>query len=71
MIIKCMTITFYTSIVQLKGTSKDSNFRGFLIQARTVGDGSAVGSFDRGTLHKQVCTNEVCLNCVIKYVATS
>ena len=62
-----MTIAFYICLVQLRGTSKDSNFRGFLIQARTVVDGSAVGSFDNGTLYQQVCTNEVTINCVAQY----
>ena len=62
-----MTIAFYTCLVQLRGTSRDSNFRGFLIQARTVVDGSAVGSFDNGTLHQQVCTNEVSINYVAQY----
>ena len=51
------------SVVKLKGTSKDSDFTGFLIQARTVGDDSPVGTFDSGTLHKQVCTGKVCFNC--------
>ena len=62
-----MTIAFYTYLVQLRGTSRDSNFKGFLIQARTVVDGSAVGSFDSGTLHQQACTNEVSINCVAQY----
>ena len=49
-------------VVQLKGTPRNRNFRGFLIQARTVGDDSPVGSFNSGTLHQQVCTNNVSLN---------
>ena len=49
-------------IVLLSGTSLDRNFRGFLIQARTVGDNSSVGSFDSGILHQQVCSGNVCFN---------
>ena len=59
-----MTIAFYTCLVQLRGISRDINFRGFLIQARTVVDDSAVGSFNNGTLYQQACTNEVSINCV-------
>ena len=42
-------------------TSTNHSFRGFLIQARTASDGSAVGRFDSGAQHQQVCTNEVCI----------
>ena len=59
-----ITSTCYTYVVQLKGTSRNRNFRGFLIQARTVGDDSPVGSFNSGTSHKQVCTNNVSFNYV-------
>lgn len=45
--------------VKLSGTPLNQNFRGFLIQARTVGDNSSVGSFKNGSVCKQLCTNNV------------
>ena len=50
------------SAVRLRGTSVDRDFRGFIIQARTLADNSTVGSFNSGSLHQQVCSNNVCFN---------
>lgn len=54
-------MSVYSAVV-LSGSNTNSNFRGFLIQARTVADDSAVGTFfvtNSGGDHQTVCTARV------------
>ena len=51
------TYSYY--IVRLNGTSLDEDFRGFIIQARTVEDNTPVGSFNDRNSYHLACTNNV------------
>lgn len=53
---------FYYHIVLLYAGTTDPDFRGFVIQARTMADGSAVGTFTVGngvTDQRTACTDNV------------
>lgn len=56
--IKFYTLSFYGFTVVLSGTSENMDFRGFIIQARTVADGSPVGQFmtDNSTDQQPQCS---------------
>ena len=53
-------MSVYSAVV-LSGTNANEDFRGFLIQGRTMADGSPVGTFEIGsnTNQQTVCTGMV------------
>lgn len=55
-------LLFIYPIVILSGSSGNADFRGFLIQGRTMATNTAVGTFvDNGGDQRTACTNNVCV----------
>ena len=50
-----------TYAVMLSGGTTNTDFRGFIIQARTMADDSPVGEFMAGSNSQPQCTNDVCI----------
>ena len=50
-----------TYTVMLSGGTSNTDFRGFIIQARTMADNSPVGEFMAGSNSQPQCTSDVCI----------
>ena len=65
-----MHYSLFDFAVVLSGGMENTDFRGFIIQAQTVADGSPVGSFMGGTNSQPVCTDDVGLSWLNKLVTS-
>ena len=65
-----MRYSLFDFAVVLSGGMQDTDFRGFIIQARAFADDSPVGTFMSGDNSQPVCTDDVGLSWLNRLVTS-